>query len=323
MAGEPQRAVLVLTRAYDPTADAVLRILAERQVPVVRADPGADLHDGAVLTARYRAGGRLGTLRTGSRTLDLDRVRAVWYRRPSDWAAPPGVHGQDAEFARTQARWGIGGILAKLPGAHYVNHPWRIRAAEHKPAQLDTALAAGFTVPDTIITTDPEEARRFCAEQPGGAVYKPLWNSSYRGRDGRPLQVWVAEVTAAEVTDAVAACPHLFQARLAKAFDVRLTAVGTRLFAVRIDSPDLDWRRRQDLLTYTPIEVPTPVRRSTARYLRHFRLVYGAFDFAVDTDGRWHFLECNSNGQWAFFPPPTTDAIATAIADQLQKGHPA
>ncbi|MEV7778825.1 ATP-grasp ribosomal peptide maturase [Kitasatospora sp. NPDC088351] len=315
--------MLVLTCAYDPTADLVLRILADRQVPVVRADPGADLHQGAALTARYTAGGRRGTLTTATRTLDLDRTRAVWYRRPSGWTAPAGMVGQDAEFARAQTQWGAGGILAALPGAHYVNHPWDIRAAEHKPAQLDAALAAGFAVPDTVITTDPEQARAFCAQQPGGAVYKPQWNTTYHNEDGRAVQAWVAEVAPEEITDAVAACPHLFQARLVKDFDVRLTAVGTELFAVRIDSPDLDWRRRQDLITYTPIDVPASVRRSVAHYLGNFRLVYGAFDFAVDADGRWMFLECNANGQWAFFPPPTIDAIATAIADQLQKGHSA
>ncbi|MDH6138029.1 ATP-grasp ribosomal peptide maturase [Kitasatospora sp. GP30] len=319
MTGERQRAVLVLTSPYDATADLVLRILADRRVPLVRTDPSADLHQGAALTACYTSGGRRGTLTTASRTLDLDRVRSVWYRRPSNWQAPDGMEGQDAAFARSQAQWGVGGILGALPGAHYVNHPWRIRDAEHKPAQLDAALATGFAVPDTIVTSDPAQARRFCADQRGGAVYKPLWNSPY-AKDSGAAQAWVAPVAPGEITDAVSACPHLFQARVDKDFDVRLTAVGAELFAVRIDSPDLDWRRRQHLLAYTPIDVPPPVRRSVARYLERFQLVYGAFDFAVDQTGRWWFFECNSNGQWAFFPPPTTDAIATAIADQLEKG---
>ncbi|MFJ5926437.1 ATP-grasp ribosomal peptide maturase [Kitasatospora sp. NPDC092948] len=316
-------AVLVLTCDYDPTADLVLRHLTDRRVPVVRVDAGADLHRGAKLTARYAADRRRGVLATASRTLDLDRVRAVWYRRPSNWGAPAGMDGQDADFARAQAQWGVGGVLAALPGAHYVNHPWRIRAAEHKPAQLGTALAAGFAVPDTIVTTDPEQARAFCAEQPAGAVYKPLWNAPYHDEGGRALQAWVGEVRPHEITDAVAACPHLFQAKVDKAFDVRLTAVGEQLFAVRIDSPDLDWRRRQDLITCTPLAVPASVRASVARFLAEFHLVFGAFDFAVDVSGAWSFLECNPNGQWAFLPPPTTGAIATAIADELQKGHAA
>ncbi|MGW7395945.1 hypothetical protein ACWGH7_05470 [Streptomyces cyaneofuscatus] len=75
-------------------------------------------------------------------------------------------------------------------------------------------------------------------------------------------------------------CPHLFQTRVDKAFDVRVTAVGHRLFGARVDSPDLDWRRRQNLMRCGPMEVPEAVRVSVIAYLTHFRLVYGAFDFA-------------------------------------------
>ncbi|GHF51088.1 hypothetical protein GCM10018790_31110 [Kitasatospora xanthocidica] len=54
--------------------------------------------------------------------------------------------------------------------------------------------------------------------------------------------------------------------------------------------------------------------------LDEFRLVYGAFDFAITTRGDWYFLECNPNGQWAWQPAETTAAIARAIADQLERG---
>ncbi|MFD4533918.1 hypothetical protein ACFWNL_19605 [Kitasatospora sp. NPDC058397] len=121
----------------------------------------------------------------------------------------------------------------------------------------------------------------------------------------------------------MSACPHLFQAKVPKLFDARVTAVGNRLFGVRIDSPDLDWRRRQDRMTCTPIGVPEPVARSVAAYLGELRLVYGAFDFAVTASGDWYFLECNPNGQWAWQPAETTEAISRALADQLQKGRDA
>ncbi|MGW3046208.1 ATP-grasp ribosomal peptide maturase [Kitasatospora sp. NPDC001159] len=313
-------AVLVLTNTYDVTADVVLHILAERRVPVVRVDPGADLLGGAPLTAYYRTGEQRGTLRTSSRELDLTHVRSVWVRRPSPYEAPPGLDGHTAKFASTQAFWGSGGIIASLPRAHYVNHPWHIRNAEYKPAQLAVASRAGFLVPNTVITTDPDEARRFCTDQPGGAVYKPLWDSHYRTEDGAAQTVWVREVDPAEITDAVSVCPHMFQAKVDKTFDVRVTAVGDRLFGVRIDSPDLDWRHRQDLMTCAPIEVPESVARTIAAYLSELRLAFGAFDFTVTAGGDWYFLECNPNGQWAWQPAETTAAIAHAIADQLERG---
>ncbi|MGA5701419.1 ATP-grasp ribosomal peptide maturase [Peterkaempfera bronchialis] len=313
------RSVLVLTNPYDVTADVVLRLLAERRVPVVRLDPGTDLHTGASLTATYRTGDQRGTLRTASRKIDTTRIRSVWVRRPSPYEGSPELSGQDRRFAAEQAQWGAGGILASLPGAHYVNHPWNNRAAEFKPAQLSTAQRCGFQVPRTVITDNPHEARTFAAHQSGGVVYKPVWNTPYRV-DDQPQSVWVREVNAAEITDAVSVCPHLFQAKVDKAFDVRVTAVGGRLFGVRIDSPDLDWRYRQDLMTCTPIEVPASVARAVAAYFAELRLHYGAFDFAVTPAGDWYFLECNPNGQWAWQPAQTTAAIARALTDQLEKG---
>ncbi|MGF1430850.1 ATP-grasp ribosomal peptide maturase [Kitasatospora sp. LaBMicrA B282] len=316
MSDDRPGSVLVLTNSRDSTADVVLRILAERRVPVVRVDPAVDLHSGASLTARYDAGGQRGTLVTPTRALDLRHVRSVWWRRPTAYCGPSDLDGQDAEFAGSQMFWGVGGILASLPGAHYMNHPWQIRNGEYKPAQLAAALRCGLRVPETTITLDPAEARRFCAGR--SAVYKPLWNTRYRDLNDKAQQVWVRVVDPADITDRISACPHLFQAKVEKIFDVRLTAVGTRLFATRITSPELDWRRRQDLLTYEPISTPDSVAASVARYLSEMGLVFGAFDFAVTADGDWYFLECNPSGQWAWFPAEITTPIARAIADELE-----
>lgn len=316
---DPHGPVLVLTNSHDVTSDVVLRILAAREVPVVRFDPGADLHAGASLSARYGPGGQQGVLRTPSRTLDLADVRSVWVRRPTPYTGPDGLDEQDRRFAAAQSSWGNGGILASLPGAHYVNHPWANRAAEYKPAQLAAAQRSGFPVPDTLITGDEHEAREFVARQPGGVVYKPLWNTTYRV-DGRPHSVWVREVHEDEITGGVSVCPHMFQATVDKAFDARVTAVGGRVFGVRIDSPDLDWRHRQELMRCTPAPVPEAVAEAVGSYLAEFRLVFGAFDFAVTADGAWYFLECNPNGQWAWQPAEVTDAVAHAICDELQEG---
>ncbi|MFD4344177.1 hypothetical protein ACFWQ6_04690 [Streptomyces coelicoflavus] len=114
---------------------------------------------------------------------------------------------------------------------------------------------------------------------------------------------------------------HLFQSRVEKTADVRLTVVGRRLFAVRIDgSPGLDWRRHYDDLHYSLIDTPPEVADGVREYLDAFGLTYGAFDFGLDAAGRWHWYECNPNGQFAWFPDSITSRITDALADQLQ--HP-
>jgi hypothetical protein len=82
--------------------------------------------------------------------------------------------------------------------------------------------------------------------------------------------------------------------------------------------PGLDWRRHYDVLSYTLIGTPPQIAKAIRAYLDVFHLVFGAFDFGVDDDGRAWMYECNLNGQFAWFPDPITQQIVSAVADQLQ-----
>ncbi|MFG2794137.1 hypothetical protein [Streptomyces sp. NPDC048419] len=178
-------------------------------------------------------------------------------------------------------------------------------------------------MPATLITNDPDQARAFAAEH-GPVLYKPLRETDYVDADGRALTVWIDDVTPGQIDDRIRHTAHLFQQRVAKIADIRLTAVAQRLFAVRIDgSPGVDWRRHYDQLTYTSITAPPEIAQGVRAYLDAFGLVFGAFDFGLDPEGRWPFYECNPNGQWAWFPDHITAPITAALADQLQHGgHP-
>jgi ATP-grasp ribosomal peptide maturase len=311
--------VLVVSRVDDVTADVVIDELNRRRVPVVRVDPG-DFPTDLSVTVRMDACGVRGNARTRTRLADLDQVRSVYWRRPRPYAAPPGLDEQDARWCREEARYGLGGILASLPGAHYVNHPWRNRDAEHKPAQLAIAARCGFDIPPTLLTNDENTAREFARDH-GPVVYKPLRATEYLGADGRALTVWVEEIDPADLNSGVAQTMHLFQKRVRSVADLRVTAVGEKVFTVRIKgSPGLDWRRHYDLLSYSLIETPSDLAESVRRYLDAFGLVFGAFDLGVDRDGRTWLYECNPNGQFAWFPEPITGRIVTALADQLE--HP-
>ena len=309
------RPVLVVTNLDDPTADVVIRELHSRGVPVVRFDSG-DFPASLSVEAEITSQGIRGILRTPSRTADLTRVRSLYYRRPSGFAFPH-LEDQDARFAVAQARYGLGGVVASLPDCLYVNHPHRIGDAEFKPAGLAAAVAAGFLVPPTLITSDPDAARSFIRRH-GPAIYKPLSVPLYRV-DGVSCTVEIAEVAAEEIDERVAGTVHLFQHRVPKIADVRVTVIGDKVFSVRIDSGLLDWRTDYSRLAYTPIDPPAGVEESLFRYLDHFGLVFGAFDFCLGEDGRWWFLECNPSGQWYWLEPETGLPMLAAMADLLER----
>ncbi|MET9598558.1 ATP-grasp ribosomal peptide maturase [Streptomyces sp. NPDC006459] len=307
--------VLVVTMKDDPTADLVIRELHDRAVPVARLDSGdfpATLSFAAYLTPE----GLEGSLTTATRTVDLTRIRSLYYRRPSGFAFPH-LSEDDARFALTQARYGLGGVVASLAGCLYVNHPHRIGDAEFKPSGLAAAVTAGFRVPSTLVTSDPGAARSFI-QQHGPVLYKPLSTPLYRV-DGVSCTVQVKEVTAEEIDDRVSGTAHLFQQRVHKSADVRVTVIGDRVFAVRIDSDLLDWRTDYNRLAYSVVQPPPQVTSALLRYLSLFGLVFGAFDFAVDQAGTWWFLECNPSGQWAWLEPETGLPMVSAMADLLER----
>ncbi|MGP3732153.1 MvdC/MvdD family ATP grasp protein [Streptomyces sp. GDS52] len=223
--------VLVVTNLDDPTTDLVIDELHRRSVPVVRFDSG-DFPTTLSFPATLTAHGIKGTLTTPTptRTADLSRVRSLCYRRPSGFTFPH-LDPQTERFALTQARYGLGGVMASLPGCRYVNHPHRIGDAEFKPAGLAAAAACGFRLPPTTITSCPLAARAF-AETHGPVIYKPLSTPLYR-IDGVSCTVEVREVTADEIDDTVTGTAHLFQQRIDKTGDVRVTVIGDRVFCVR------------------------------------------------------------------------------------------
>lgn len=308
--------VLVLTCLEDPTADLVIGHLNERGAHVARLDPGADFPANASFSAWYGGAAR-GLLTTTSRHVDLEEVRAVYYRRPTPYM--PDNSSEVERFNAYQWRYGAGGVLSSLP-CRYVNHPWAVMAAEHKPLQLDTAHRVGFAVPATLITNRVADARAFAAEH-GEIIYKPLRLSDYTGPSGEPSTIWATPVDPATLDESITYTAHLFQARVDKTADLRVTVAGDRVFCVRIESPLLDWREDYDSITYTLIDPPPGLADAAHTYLKALGLVFGAFDFAVDHDGTPVFLECNPNGQWGWLEEETGAPIAAAIADLLLEDH--
>jgi hypothetical protein len=94
------------------------------------------------------------------------------------------------------------------------------------------------------------------------------------------------------------------------------------VFCVRIDSVDglLDWRTDYGKLSYSVIEPPEGLAEALHAYLDRFGLVFGCFDFALDRQKKWHWMEINPNGQWAWMCEPTGLPMTEAFADLLERG---
>lgn len=315
--------VLVLTRPTDATADLVITELNNRGVRVHRLDPGSfPLHMSMSARLGPYARAWVGELKGQHRDSILEHVTAVYYRRPSPFRFDERLSEADTRWAEAEARAGVGGLLTSLT-CPWVNHPYRNAAADVAPVALATAAACGLLIPATLITNSPEDARAFIQSLPGAvAAYKALGTHTPSSIDGQPHALWTTKIHPDEVDDSITHTAHQFQQWIPKVYEVRLTVVGTQLFAARIragsDASRIDFRRDYASLTYGPCTVPGKVHDGVRKLMSEFRLRYAALDFLVNEYGHWYLVDLNPNGQWAFVPF-LREPITPAIADLLEQ----
>ncbi len=315
--------VLVLAREFDPTADAVVAALAERDVPVFRTDLAAFPRQ-LRLDARLRGGRWTGRLWNEHRSVALEEVRSIWHRNPGAYRFDESFTAAEREFCYREAKLGLGGVLSALD-VLWANHPNRCADAIFKPYQWRIAADCGLTVADTAITNDVEAARRFVGAVPHEAITKALGPSGITEHG----QVQVAYTRRLSVEDlaspgAVAATATTLQRFVPKAFEVRLTVIGHQLFPVAIhadtEAARTDWRSDPGGLRYERVSLPEAVAEAVSAYLKASGLAYAGFDFVVTPDGEWVMLEANSGPQFGWLQAATGAPIVAAMASMLAKG---
>ena len=207
-----------------------------------------------------------------------------------------------------------------MPGVPWLNNPHTDRPASPKPQQLTVAARYGLTVPRSLVTNDPDAARRF-AETGGPLICKPLLGGRLDVGEGRPLMVATHRVDPKDFDDSIRTTAHYFQEDIPKAYEVRLVAVGQKVFGGKLittsEAAGTDWRTDYDHVEYDTVDVPDDVAAAVRRVLAYFGIAFGALDFAVTPAGEWVFFEANPAGTWAWVENRTGLPIAAAHADYL------
>lgn len=309
---------LIVAADFDLTVDAVIAECESGGTEIVRFDL-ADYPANLRITLDDFTGSR--TLRVRERVVELGAVRTVWYRRPSNIVGPPDGNWSPAESART-----IAGALYGID-CLWINRPDRDLTAGFKVYQLHLARRVGLNTPRSVVTNDPVAAREV-AEGNERIVFKLLHGALVQP-SGAPATVLTTPVTRTHLDRIghVRHSPCLFQEYVAKAYEVRVTVVGRTVFPVTIDSQRLadtavDWRATGgDSPPYGDFRsVPSDVLVGIQAMMDRLGIVYGAFDFIVDRQGRWIFLEVNSMGQYLWLEEDLGLPISAAVASLLDRG---
>jgi glutathione synthase/RimK-type ligase-like ATP-grasp enzyme len=321
MAGaDPAPRVLIVSNARDAHVPLVTRHLEALGVAffVLNTETfGTSVRGGFAIGPRNAL-----VLRDDAHEIDLDAIRAIWYRRPEMPEMANMTSAEARQFGQEEQKAFCDGLLACID-CRWLSRPEAIRMAGHKLRQLRIARDLGFTVPPTLVSQSPSEIRAFHASVGRPLAAKVIGKGPPRAP--RPEDQYVVLTQRLEDADlqdsaTLEACATLYQAYVDKAFELRVTVVGEEVFACRIDSQAtertrVDWRNYD--LKNTPhssFSLDAASEQRCLHLVRHLGLSFGAIDLIVTPADEVVFLEINPNGQWGWIEELTGMPIAEAHA---------
>lgn len=254
----------------------------------------------------------------------LGDFRIVWNRRGWDPNFPPELHEDDRRLiAPICARYCDEMRLSPPPGQIWVNSRAAQLAMRSKALQLQIARRLGFDVPETVITNDPERARRFLS-RPGEFVVKSI-SPMHWDEAGRVISLPTTRISAADLDNdiSVQSCPMVYQRYVDKAFEFRVVVFGRRTLWVKINSQTpgryaADWRHGMaDELALEPVEPPAGLDARILAFCREAGLLHASFDLAVTPTGSIVFFEVNEQGQSLWIEEVNADIPVLSMLAQF------
>jgi glutathione synthase/RimK-type ligase-like ATP-grasp enzyme len=233
------------------------------------------------------------------RHVPLRRVTGLLVRPEGQLTSRPAVRAYQA-----LAAW------AELTPAVVLNRPAAAASNCSKPYQLGLISSAGFAVPDTLVTTDPDDVRAFWSHH-GNVVYKSVSGV-------RSIVAVLGDDDDARLDD-VTVAPTQFQQHIA-GVDHRVHVVGHETFACRIKSTAVDYRYAAcsgESTILEAVRLPADVTDRCIGLAKALDLGLAGIDLRLDQDGVWWCFEVNTAPGFIWFEQQTGLPIAMAVARTL------
>jgi len=300
--------ILVYGRLDDPPLARTIEALQEAGAPYALLEQTA-LDREAMRIDIGRQGVR-GMVIVAGQTVPLDGIRSV-YARPLELPLRSfGVAGarQASHLHELLFEW------LDAADALVINRPRAMQANASKPLQAQLIGAAGFAVPETLVTSDPAEARTFWREH-GRVVFKSA--------SGVRSIVRELDAEAAARLPLLSALPVQFQAYV-PGTDVRVHVVGDRCFSAAIESGAIDYRyadRDGAETALTATSLPDSVATRCVTLARQMELPLAGVDLRRRPDGEYVCFEVNPMPAYTYFEAHTGLPISTALAELLIAGE--
>lgn len=238
----------------------------------------------------------------------------VWLRRPKAPARINKCHKADLKNATRenityyQSIWPI-----LFDNSVWVNDVYPAQQAKSKIFQLKIAqeIMSGndqqlMKIPTTLFSNDARSIRDFMVKyRDDGVIYKTHYPLSWH-EVGALKMCYATRVEVDDLpTDTILqSMSGIYQVKIKKKYELRVTVMGSRLYAIRINSQEHpkgleDWRYiPTNELKLDLVVLPKPIQEQCHKIMKALGLLFGCFDLIVTPEGDYYFLEINEQGQF-------------------------
>jgi glutathione synthase/RimK-type ligase-like ATP-grasp enzyme len=253
-----------------------------------------------------------GTLVMGAETFALRDITGFYLRLMDDRILPELKDELEGSPARRHARAFHEAMFrwTELAPGRVVNRAEPQGSNGSKAYQAQLIARYGFSVPETLITNDPERVREFHHKH-GQVIYKSISGV-------RSIVRQMDEDDLARL-DRIRWCPVQFQA-FVPGTNIRVHTIGGEAFATEIVSDVIDYRyARQEGSTaeLRGIELPARVIERCLMLADGLGLSFAGIDLKLTPDGEVYCFEVNPCPAYSYFEANTGQPIAQAVARYL------
>jgi hypothetical protein len=218
---------------------------------------------------------------------------------------------EEASLIECQA--GLVALLESLP-CPVANRITGSQTNQSKPYQALIVRESGLQTPRTLVTSDPTAAREFYERYEGQVIFKSL--------SGTRSIVRRMEACDLERLHHLRNGVAQFQVYV-PGDNIRVHAVGERLFATRIRTAAVDYRyaRLQGAsIEMEPATLPPKVAEACHLLAKRLGLLITGIDLKQTPDDEWYCFEMNPAPAFAFYEQQTGQAISAALVEALRNG---
>lgn len=312
-----KRVLLVGSIEHDTTLALVRHaMLRSGGQPVVLDTLGLGASAHVSFSAGPRSSGESTLTSEGSDTPFVE-FSSVWLRRWHDPRVLRCLDESDGEMTFAKENWIrlVEGAWLSF-GARLVNPPVEHRRASNKVLQLRVAHGMGARIPETLITSDAVQAKRFIDERPGRVICKSV-GSTFGSKATRTVLLKSGDIAKLE---ALRLSPCIFQEYIECDQDIRVVVIGNQTFAFEVDTrmglDPVDWRMDHDN-KWSLHSPPDSILAFSVEIVTRLGLSFGVLDLRLTPEGEYVFFEVNPGGQFLFLEVWTGAPLVDALVSHL------